>query len=175
MNKPTVVMDLDGVIHSYTSGWRGTTVIPDPPVPGIREAIKDLRTTHEVVVVSTRCQTPEGVKAVEAWLIKHDIKVDTVTAHKPPAVAYVDDRAIRFDGDALRLPQRVRQFKTWQQEEEHHPEQREVTKKINLLDNLIQSYRDRWVKFAESHPEADDEMVLKGYREEVANIIKMDN
>lgn len=38
--KQTVVFDFDGVIHSYTSGWKGATVIPDPPVPGIKEAIK---------------------------------------------------------------------------------------------------------------------------------------
>lgn len=36
--KPTVVFDFDGVIHSYTSGWKGATEIPDPPVPGVREA-----------------------------------------------------------------------------------------------------------------------------------------
>ena len=37
--KYTVVLDFDGVIHSYSSGWRGKTCIPDPPVPGIREEI----------------------------------------------------------------------------------------------------------------------------------------
>lgn len=36
--KQTVVFDFDGVIHSYTSGWKGETIIPDPPVPGIKEA-----------------------------------------------------------------------------------------------------------------------------------------
>ena len=51
--KPTVVFDFDGVIHSYTSGWKGTTEIPDPPVPGIREAIEHIRLAgYRVVVVS---------------------------------------------------------------------------------------------------------------------------
>ena len=39
--KPTIVFDFDGVIHSYTSGWRGLEVIPDPPVDGIREMIEN--------------------------------------------------------------------------------------------------------------------------------------
>lgn len=41
--KPTVVFDFDGVIHSYKSGWKGAGVIPDPVVPGIREAIGQLQ------------------------------------------------------------------------------------------------------------------------------------
>ena len=28
--KQTVVFDFDGVIHSYTSGWKGATIIPEP-------------------------------------------------------------------------------------------------------------------------------------------------
>ena len=45
--KPTVVFDFDGVIHSYTSGWKGVAEIPDPPVPGIGEAIAELRQLGE--------------------------------------------------------------------------------------------------------------------------------
>ena len=42
--KKTVVFDFDGVIHSYTSGWKGATIIPDPPVEGIEQALKDIQT-----------------------------------------------------------------------------------------------------------------------------------
>jgi hypothetical protein len=34
----TVCLDFDGVVHSYRSGWRGATVIPDPPIHGTAEA-----------------------------------------------------------------------------------------------------------------------------------------
>ena len=92
-------MDFDGVVHSYSSGWCGEEVIPDPPVHGTKEAIARLRKTYKVVVHSTRCRTEEGRKAIAAWLKKHSIEVDEVCEHKPPAMVYVDDRAVRFRGD----------------------------------------------------------------------------
>ena len=66
---PTVVFDFDGVLHSYVSGWRGATEMPDPPVPGMREVIDELRERgYKVVVVSTRCIGPEGMGAVKRYL-----------------------------------------------------------------------------------------------------------
>lgn len=113
MSKKTVVFDFDGVIHSYSSGWQGETVIPDPPVPGIKEAIADIREDYFVVVVSTRCTTEEGKAAIEAWLSKHGIEVDKVTKEKPPAIVYIDDRAICFDGNAASLKGKIENFEPW--------------------------------------------------------------
>ena len=77
--KPTVVFDFDGVIHSYTSGWKGVAEIPDPPVPGIGEAIAELRQLgYRAVVVSTRCSTAEGMGAVRRYLRDNGIEVDSV-------------------------------------------------------------------------------------------------
>lgn len=113
---PTVVFDFDGVIHSYRSGWKGPSVIPDPVVPGIADAIKELRERYLVVVVSTRCADPEGKKAVENYLTTNQIVVDGVLAEKPPALCYVDDRAICFRGNAQKLVSQIESFKTWQED-----------------------------------------------------------
>ena len=112
--KPTVVFDFDGVIHSYTSGWKGVAEIPDPPVPGIGEAIAELRQLgYRAVVVSTRCSTAEGMGAVRRYLRDNGIEVDSVQMEKPPALCYIDDRAIRFDGHPETLVEKVRNFRTW--------------------------------------------------------------
>ena len=115
--KQTVVFDFDGVIHSYTSRWNGPACIPDPPVPGIKEAIEEIREGgYEVVVVSTRCAYPDGIKAVVDWLMDHKIQVDKVCAEKPPAIVYIDDRAICFDGHPETLLGKIETFKPWNKE-----------------------------------------------------------
>lgn len=111
--KQTVVFDFDGVIHSYTSGWKGATIIPDPPVPGIKEAIEKIRQIYNVVVVSSRCSSPEGVTAIMDYLKVNGIVVDDVVMEKPPAVVYIDDRAIRFNGDPSDLLNQIVTFKPW--------------------------------------------------------------
>ena len=96
--KQTIVPDFDGVIHSYTSGWKGADNIPDLPTAGSREAIAKMREQYTVVVVSSRCHQPGGIEAIQAWLSKHRIEVDRVSNDKPPHIVVVDDRAIRFTG-----------------------------------------------------------------------------
>jgi hypothetical protein len=114
--QPNVVLDFDGVIHSYVSGWQGAGVVPDPPVPLIDEEIKRIRAAgYRVVVVSTRCATPEGMGAVRRYLRENGIEVDDVVAEKPPAKVYVDDRALLFDGNPKGLLEKIQQFRPWQE------------------------------------------------------------
>lgn len=112
--KQTVVFDFDGVIHSYTSGWQGIDVIPDPPVHGIKQAIRDIKKAgYEVVVVSSRCRSSDGIVAIMKWLDRYGIKVDKVLIEKPPAVVYIDDRAICFDGRPDKLLGKIQDFVPW--------------------------------------------------------------
>lgn len=114
--KQTIVFDFDGVIHSYTSGWKGITCIPDPPVHGIEKALKDIHDAgYEVVIVSTRCDSFFGRVAIENWLDLYGLSVfvDRVCKEKPPAIVYIDDRAICFDGHPEKLLEKIKAFKPW--------------------------------------------------------------
>ena len=139
----TVVFDFDGVIHSYKSGWKGIDVIPDPPVDGIGDTIAELRADgYEVVVVSTRCAEECGILAVKQYLDKNGIVVDRVMKEKPPAIVYIDDRAICFDGNAKALVDKVRGFKNWLEEEK---EMKTEVVRINLHGNEMPVSHGEWV------------------------------
>lgn len=135
---PTVVFDFDGVVHSYKSGWKGETVIPDPVVPGIADEIARFRRFgYRVVVVSTRCATEEGLAAVKKYLRENRIEVDAVQKEKPPAICYIDDRAMCFRGNAHHLVERVACFKSWT---EGNPEDDEAVKGLRKC--LVSFYAD---------------------------------
>jgi hypothetical protein len=68
-------------------------------MPGAAWFLRELqRRGYEVKVFSTRCEITEGKDGIVAWLQKHDLidYVSEITNTKPPAVAYVDDRAVEF-------------------------------------------------------------------------------
>lgn len=98
--KGTVVLDLDGVLHSYASGWQGETTIGDPPVEGAQAFVRSLIAAgYDPVVASTRCNSEAGRGAVASWLVKHDFPLGLRIAEgKPAGLVYLDDRALRFTG-----------------------------------------------------------------------------
>ena len=105
-----IVLDFDGVLYSYVSGWTGIDVLPDPPVVGAQDFCKFLLDKKfEVYILSTRFGTEQqgkmirdpyrAMKAVERWLDIWDFpKGLKLASTKPAANLYVDDRGIRFDG-----------------------------------------------------------------------------
>lgn len=110
--KPRICFDFDGVIHSYTSGWKGETVCEDPPVEGIKELMESLANDYQVVVFSSRCSTEEGYQTVMDYLAKYSIPGE-VWKRKPPAKMYIDDRGIQFHGDCQRLYEDIKNFEHW--------------------------------------------------------------
>lgn len=68
MSKPILVLDFDGVIHGYQSGWKGAAVIPDPPVPGALEFIVGALDRFDVHILSSRSHQWGGRRAMKRWL-----------------------------------------------------------------------------------------------------------
>lgn len=96
----TICIDFDGVVHAYSRGWTSAGDVYDEPVPGAFEFIRELKSAgYTVVIQSARAHTAEGKQAIVAWLARHGYPNEiAVTSNKPPALAYIDDRAMRFDG-----------------------------------------------------------------------------
>jgi hypothetical protein len=108
----TVAVDFDGVIHAYSKGWQDGSIY-DEPVDGALDALRRLMREHAVFIHTTRSRhqvarwieqrTGYGIECVTRvsllpWRRKfwnrHGLLL--VTNRKLPAVAYIDDRAIRF-------------------------------------------------------------------------------
>ena len=120
MPKPILCLDFDGVLHSYTSGWKGADQIPDPPVRGMVSFLQRALKEFDVQIFSSRTRQPGGVDAMKAWLTMHVTRhfdcefhsgaprdadrayaiLDAISfpTEKPPAMVTIDDRAIQFDG-----------------------------------------------------------------------------
>ena len=71
MSKPILCLDFDGVIHSYTSGWKGARNIPDAPVPGALKFIVKARKHFTIAIYSSRSGHWFGRRAMKKWLYKH--------------------------------------------------------------------------------------------------------
>lgn len=107
----TICIDFDGVIHPYTKGWVGIVPDDEPPIKGIAMELAKLKVLgYSVVIFTTRAQTDVGSKYVKEYLDKYSIVYDRITAIKFGAIAYVDDRAIFFDGDAESLADKIESF-----------------------------------------------------------------
>jgi hypothetical protein len=109
----TIAVDFDGVIHAYSKGWQDGSIY-DEPMPGAIVGLTRLMQSYAVFVHTTR-----DAKKVARWIEQqtgYGIECTTqihwlpwrrtfwnrqglllVTNRKLPAIAYIDDRAIRFE------------------------------------------------------------------------------
>ena len=104
-NSKQIAIDFDGVIHRNSKGFHDGTVY-DEPVDGAFEAIKELHSKGYDIVIFTAKAKPDrplvnektGAGLIWEWLEKHQMSsyIKQVTSEKPRAIAYIDDRGIRF-------------------------------------------------------------------------------
>lgn len=90
--KRVLAVDFDGVIHAYTKGWNDGSIY-DLPMEGVKESLESLGEKFKIVVFTAR----PNIREIARWLMKYGIHFDEITHDKIPAVAYIDDRGIRFE------------------------------------------------------------------------------
>lgn len=132
---PIICVDFDGVIHSYTSGWQGVNIIPDPPVEGAIEWILDHLPVPDAIcamapkykgpivqIYSSRSKSWRGRRAMKKYLIKHGVepcyineKILKFPIRKPAAYLTIDDRAICFNGK-FPTTEEMLNFRPWNKE-----------------------------------------------------------
>ena len=115
--KPILCLDFDGVCHSYESGWKGKTVIPDPPVEGLFRFLGMASQYFDIAIYSTRSNTSEGREAMQEWFGKwYPTNMEFISLAfpetKPPAFVSLDDRVLTFTGEWPN-PETLRNFKPW--------------------------------------------------------------
>lgn len=106
MNKKTILIDLDGVLNTYTGNYneRHIPSIKD----GALELVKELSEDYKIVVFTSR-----NLLLTSKWVIENglDKYVDNVTNIKEPAHLIIDDRCITFDGNFDHLKIKIKNFK----------------------------------------------------------------
>jgi len=104
-HRDRVMIDFDGVIHSYEKGWNNGEIYGNV-IDKAKESIEKLRQKYEIVIFTTRAAqktqpldgptSEELVKDLKEWLDKNGIYYDKITGDKLGAFAYIDDNAIEF-------------------------------------------------------------------------------
>lgn len=106
--KPFVAVDFDGVLNKY-DGWRGEDYLFKPQ-SGVNYFLKKLNEDYTVIIYTCRYHDK-----VREWLKKYglDEYVEAVTSVKPRACAYIDDRAIKYDGNYQEVLDELNSFEAW--------------------------------------------------------------
>ncbi len=120
--KPILCLDFDGVCHTYTSGWKGADVIPDPPVAGLFSFLEKASKEFSIHIFSSRSHQEGGIEAMKGWFYKWFEwqygagRIPSFELHfpteKPPAKVTIDDRGILFTG-VFPTVESLLDFKPW--------------------------------------------------------------
>jgi hypothetical protein len=99
--KKDICVDFDGVLNIYTHY--------DPNDlcemrEGCPQFLEQLSQKYRVTILTSR----EPISVIK-WLKKHNLLkfIEDVTDRKIPAVYYIDDRAVKFDGDYNKIMQNI--------------------------------------------------------------------
>ena len=131
MRRRRIVLDFDGVIHSYTTKWEAANIIPDPPVEGALDWLFHNVKNYELIIFSTRNHQKGAIDAMKDWLYKYFREAGWSSSEtidiiwrlgfhtgegKPICELFVDDRAFCFEG-TFPTDEYMKNFKPWNKRE----------------------------------------------------------
>ena len=120
--RKTVAIDFDGVIHRHVSKWTVSHEIHDGPVDGALDFIETVMEEFDVIIFSARAADAAAQDAISNWMFEHWaaagkdtrklIEIKDITAKKPHAIIYIDDRGWHFKGTFPTMDE-LRSFESW--------------------------------------------------------------
>jgi phosphoheptose isomerase len=102
--KVNVGIDFDGVLHKNSKGFYDGTIYDDP-IEGSYKALERISKDYVIIIHTCKAKPDRGLidgktgtELVWNWLKEHNMAqfVSKVTAEKPRARLYIDDKAISF-------------------------------------------------------------------------------
>ncbi|MBQ2644314.1 hypothetical protein IJG14_01910 [bacterium] len=106
--KKTILIDLDGVINTYTGNFNKNYI------PNIKEGANDflekLSNKYELILFTTR-----NSELAQKWLVENKIDhyLEEITNIKKPAFIYVDDKALKFNGNYNQALDEIEKFEVY--------------------------------------------------------------
>lgn len=93
-----IAIDFDGTIHNKAS------LIPPhrmgQPFPGTYESLCHFREIAlRIVIFCVWADSEKNIETISKWMDYFNLPFDEITNVKPDAVAYIDNRAIRFENN----------------------------------------------------------------------------
>lgn len=129
MNRQTLCIDFDGVIHSYENGWQDG-MIYGRVTDGFFKWAREMDEHFELVIYSSRSGTPGGRSKMRRWLAAQWLVTRQpgtmpnfkFASEKPPAWLTIDDRCICFEGDWSKFGlERLQTFRPWNSPKKEKP------------------------------------------------------
>ena len=111
MYKPTLLIDLDGVLNEY-----GNEKYDQNHIPDIKKDAKEfLEKLYSLDKYSLVLFTTRNLLLASKWLIKNELDgyFDNITNVKIPAILFIDDRALCFKGDFTKTLEEIINFKPY--------------------------------------------------------------
>ena len=106
--KKTILIDLDGVLNTYTGNFDKDFI---PPIrEGAFEFLKKLSEEYQIKLFTTRNKI-----LASKWVLENKLEcfIEDITNIKELGYLYIDDRCIQFDGSYSELSEKIKQFQVW--------------------------------------------------------------